>query len=910
MRLYRLLLWLCPAALRKEYGAAMAEMFARRLADAKETGFRPRARLWRRELTSVLALAIAERWKLISLGVRPRRHWSNLDAMHALAQETRHAARRLLRSPAFSLAAVLTLALAIGANTAIFAVVERVVLNPLPYSESDRLVVLDHGAASLNVGSSIGITSGLYFHYADRARTLDGAALYRSDDLTITGSGGPERVRVTHVAVPLAPVLRASPAIGRWFVEAEGRPGAPRTAILSHGLWLRRYGGSPSVIGQSIDLEGSPAEIVGVMPASFAFPETRVDIWTPELVDRSMGFGLWGYRAVARLRDGSTLERARDELNGLIAEIPQAFPSDPIALGNTQIRLTSALRTLKEDVLGRVATTLWILLAAVGLVLLVACANVANLFLVRSEARQREIAVRRALGAGRLGITRYFLAESVLLSTAGGIAGIVLADVAVRLLVSVGPATLPRLHEIRLDAVTVAYTGALSLLTAILFGAIPLWRVRELGATLHENGRTNTASRSRHRVRQLLMGGQVAAALVLLVASGLMIRSFQNMRAIDPGFDATSTLTFGIGLPDRDYPTRDAAVAAHHAIIDRLLALPGVTAASATTCLPLAGGCFANGVRIEGRVIEPGTIPPLALYRAVAGGYFEAAGMRVIRGRAIDRADVEHRTPVAVVSQSLASKFFPNQDPIGRRVASNRPPLRPGGAQPLDWLTIVGVVLDTPISALGEANPIPQLYMPMSIAGGPDAPRNSIIGPDVAVMSFIVRTASAPLGSLDAVRRAVDGVDRRLALAQVRTLQDTLDRAAAQMAFTMTLIVIAGSVTLLLGVIGIYGVMSYIVSQRTGEIGVRLALGAEPGSVARMIVREGGVVAGAGIVAGLATAFAGSRLIESLLYGISPRDPAVFASTTAILLAVALPACWFPARRAARLSPLEALRMD
>jgi predicted permease len=626
-----------------------------------------------------------------------------------------------------------------------------------------------------------------------------------------------------------------------------------------------------------------------------------------------MGFGLWNYSGVARLRDGATAEMARAELTGLIAGVPAAFPGDAGALGNVETRLTFTGRTLKEATVGSVARALWILLAAVGIVLLVACANVANLFLVRSEARQREIAVRRALGATRLGIARYFLTESVLLSIAGGALGLAIAAGAVRLLLAFGPATLPRLHEIHLDVVTVVFTAGVSVVAALACGAVPLWRSAQLASSLHEIGRGNTASRSRHRVRHLLMGAQVALALVLLVASGLMVRSLQKLRAIDPGFDPSSRLTFRIGLPNRTYQSLDAVVAGHHAILDRIAALPGVVRASATSCLPLAGGCSGNTVKIEGRVYPSGTTPPLALFRAVAGGYFETIGTPILRGRGIDRSDVERGERIVVVSDTLARKYFPGEDPIGRRLSSNRPPARAGQAVEPAWLTIVGVAADVPTRALAgpnETTRLPLLFMPLSIASGPGGQGMGPIGPDAAVMSYVVRTAVAPESILASVRREIDAVDKSLALAQVQTLQHVFDGAAAQMAFTMALLAIAAAVTLILGAIGTYGVMSYIVTQRTGEIGVRLALGAEPGNVAGMIARQGGLVALTGAAVGLGVAFAGSRLIGSLLYDVSPRDPGVFAATTAILVAVALAACWLPARRASRLSPIEALRTE
>jgi len=839
-----------------------------------------------------------------------------LDGVMAMSveniwKEAGFAARRLVRSPAFSVAAVLTLALAIGANAAIFAVVQRVLLNPLPYPDSDRLVDVDHGSQRLNLPSGLGITRGYYYQYLERSHTLDGIALYAAENATLTGDGEPERIRTTRATASLATVLRVGPAIGRWFSEDEGQPGGPQRVVLSHGLWIRRYGGDPGILGRTINLGGVSMDVIGVMPQGFAFPDPRVDVWTPQQITRSMGFGIWLYGAVARLRDGVTVADARTEMNTLIADITRAFPGDEFAAGNSAgIALFSTVRTLKEAMVGAVARALWILLVSVGLVLLVACANVANLFLVRSDARQREVAVRVALGAGRSGIARYFLAESVLLSVAGGALGLAIACGAVRLVVSAGPATLPRLAEIRVDGVAVAYTLLLSVVTAFVFGAIPLWRSIPLGPALNESGRGNTATRSRHHARRLLMGGQVALALTLLIASGLMVRSFQKMRDVDPGFNPDSVLTFRIGLPDRAYPTRAAAVAAHLAILDRLAALPGVVAVSASSGLPLGSGCMGNTLLVQNRPIPPGTTPPIARFCAVAGGYFEAMGMRLLGGRRITRDDVERSLPVVVVNEALAKRVFPNQNPLGQYVSSNAPPARAEGAPGPTPLEIVGVVSNTPSRSLAEPDAASQLYMPMSIAGGPGIPPTALLGPDVALMAFVVRSTTPPSALLPSVRGAVSLVDPKLALALVTTLQAMVDSASAQMAFTMVLLAVAAGVALMLGVIGIYGVMSYIVSQRTAEIGVRLALGAEPRSVAAMILRQGGAVAVAGAVVGLVAAFAGSRLIASLLFGISPHDPAVFAATTVLLLIVVALACWLPARSAARLSPVEALRAD
>jgi predicted permease len=616
-----------------------------------------------------------------------------------------------------------------------------------------------------------------------------------------------------------------------------------------------------------------------------------------------MGFGLFGWSGVARLRDGVTLDTARAELQGLIAGIGDAYPDDPRAIGNVATKLTFVGVPLKDRELGNVTRALWILLAAVGVVLLVACANVANLLLVRTERHQREAAVRRALGASPARLGRYFFTESVLLAGAGGTAGTVIAWGALQVLVHAGPA-LPRLHEIRLHPIAIGYIGLLSLVIAGVFGALPLWRGTSMAA-LRDSGRGHTTTRQRHRSRQLLLGAQVAMALVLLVASGLMVRSFINLRAIDPGFNPDSTLTFRIGLPPQKYQTVDAAVAAHRAIIGRLTALPGVTAAAGTTCLPLSMGCNGNTMLVEGETYPPGTLPPLALFRAISGGYFETMGMRILRGRAIERGDVDRAEPVAVISQTLARTVFRDQDPIGKRVASNVPPAKMGGPRTLVWLTVVGVVTDVPMRALNEA-PMPMLYMPLShgsaSAGG--------ILPGIGSVIFVVRTVTPPEALVPAARGALQQVDPDLALAQVSTLEELIDRASAQMTFTMALLAIAASISLVLGVIGIYGVTSYVVNQRTAEIGVRLALGAEPASITRQIVRQGGVVSLMGIAIGLIGALAGGQLIASVLYGVSARDPIVFVLMPTLLLMVALIACWIPARRAAALNPTVALRAD
>jgi putative ABC transport system permease protein len=795
--------------------------------------------------------------------------------MEDIGEEMRQAARRLVRTPAFTVPAALTLALAIGANAALFAVVHRVVLNPLPYGDSGRLIALDFGVPVRNVPSGFNsMTSRLYFHYVDRARALDGFALYRADELNLTGQRNPERIRVARTTASLASVLRVTPEVGRWFTEPEDLSGQSPVAVISHGLWVRRYGQDRAILGQIVRLEGVPTTIVGVMPPSYAFPDPRTDIWIPALLTRATASDAYNFRGIARLRNGATIADARSELTYLTRELETAHP------GNGYAQLVSTATTLIEATVGRVRSTLWILLASVGLVLLVACANVGNLFLVRSEVRQREVALRRALGAGSLAIARYYLSESALLSIAGGTIGLALASGAIYLLVAVGPTNLPRLEEVRLDSVVLAFTLALSLLSAVAFGSIPSLRLTPRSVTLHEGGHSNTASRVRHRARHLLMGGQIALALVLLVSSGLMLRSFQKLRAVDPGFNATDALTFRVGLPRSDYPDRGEVVAAHRAILDRLSALPRVTAVSVATCLPLAEQlCQGGPLFVEGRPLPAGTIAPFVRIHAVAGGYFGAMGIRLLRGHSIESRDIEREEPIVVVNEALVKVAFPNQEPIGQRIRLGNPSLAPGAPE---WLTVVGVASNTPYATLTETTPSPQLFMPMY------ASRNVNMAPRLDAMSYVVRTALPPAALAGPVRSAIGELDANLALAQVRTLQEILDRASAQTAFTMILLIIAAGVALMLGMIGIYGVMSYIVTQRTAEIGIRLALGAKPGSVAGAIVRQGAIVTLVGVAAGLVTALAGGRAIKSLLYGVSPRDPAVFAATTVLLLGVAL----------------------
>jgi predicted permease len=532
---------------------------------------------------------------------------------------------------------------------------------------------------------------------------------------------------------------------------------------------------------------------------------------------------------------------------------------------------------------------------SVGVLLLVACANVANLFLVRSEARHVEVAVRRSLGADRGSMVRYFLSESLILAGASTAIGLSLAWIATRVLVVSGPATLPRLHEVQLDGYAALFTAAIGLAAGVVLGAIPLLRKAPRSVTLHAAGRDASARGGRFAVRQLLVGAQVALALVLLAASALMARSFQNLRSIDPGFDPRSTLTFRLGLPAAEYPTHDRVVATHRAIVEGVRALPGVQAVAAANCLPLERErCVSSPLVVDGRPLTDGVPAPGVWLHGVTQDYFAAMGMRVERGRQFEPADMDGRQPVVVINRALAARYFPDEDPLGQRVKWGTGDV---------WGTIVGIVSDTPGATLIESARAPDVYTPMALTD-PDL----LGGPNPANVSYVVRTSTPPLGLLASVRQAIGAIDRNLAVAQPRTLQDIVNRASSQMAFTMVLLVIAAGVALVLGLVGIYGATAYVVSQRAGEIGVRVALGARPGHISAMILRQGGTVASIGVGIGFAAALGTGRFLESLLYGVRPNDPVTLAAVIVLLLGASLLACWLPARRAARLDPVEALR--
>lgn len=875
-RVYRVFLRLYATG-NREWAADMLETYRRRAAAVKDRGLLVRIAFHLREWSGLAWVALNSRR---GRGVAGR-HF-------------RHGARRLARNPGFALAAILTLALGMGGTVAIYAVLDSVILNPLPYPEPNELVWMDNAGPGIDLTEGLGFTPGMVYHISRHQHTMKAVGAFSTDAVTVTGDEEPERVRRALATPSLGAVLGVSPERGRWFLEGDGEPGGPPVVVLSHALWSRRYGSDPAILGRTILIDNIPTEVVGVMPPSFRFPDDEVRLWLPLHLDGTTTLGGFWLQVVGRMRPGITPSEVRSETQGLYRRLAESFPDDPggVRFILESVGISARVTSLKSSVVGPVARTLWILMGTVGIVLLIACANVANLFLVRAESRQREVAVRGALGAGRLDQVYDALVEGVLLSGLGGLAGLALAQGAVRLLVSHGPASLPRLQEVGLDGSVLVFALGVMTLAGLGFGAIPLFRGEpSIVGTLRATSGA-TASRVRVRGRSLLVAVQMALAVVLLVGSGLMVRSFLHLRTVDPGFEASpEVLTLSFGLSASEYPSSAAAAAFSQALVAGIRGLPGVEGVGVVTCLPLDGWCNGNHVSVEGRVVPDETLPPVVAVRRAGPDYFRTMGIGVLEGRVLDQTDMDGGTPVVVISRSLARGYFPQESPLGRRVALG---------SDTTWSTVVGVVEDVPaLDLMGVGDPL--IYFPLT------GPVN--IGVSTRSGAVVVRARNA-VGLLGAIRAQFADVDPDVAVARVRTTERIVADASARMAFTMVLLVLAGGVALMLGVVGIYGVISYLVGHRRAEIGVRLALGARPSEVRRMVVWEGARLAGLGLAAGMAIALGLTRLMGALLFEVEPTDPLTYAAVGLGLLGVALVASWVPARRAASTDPAGALRAE
>ncbi len=831
--------------------------------------------------------------------------WSHLDAlwifqeeltMTRLLADIRLAFRSLRRSPTFTVVAVLTLALGIGANTAIFSVVNGVLLKPLAYPDSDELLSFNFTAPGIGY-PVIPFSDDFFLFVEERQKSLEAIAMYNQDNVNLVGDADPVRVSGARVTPSTFAVLRVPALLGRTLTERDAEVGAEPVAVIAHELWQERLGGDPDVLERTEDMDGVMRRIVGVMPPGFAFPNAETRIWKPYVIDEAnLNVGNFSNPGLARMASGMTIDGAVDDAAAMLASLFEERPDDYPAALIEQAQFAPRIDSLKEVVVGDVRQALLVVLGTVGVVLLIACANVANLFLVRAEARQREVTLRAALGAGRGDLARFFLAESMILALAGGTVGVGLAAFGVRAFTTMAPVAIPRISEIGIDARVLGFTLLASLLTGLLFGMIPVLRrqARDLAGSLREGGRSVTTGQGLVSARNVLVVAQVALALVLLVGSGLMIRSFQALRTVDPGFDADGVLAVLVALPGPDYPDAEQRLAFWTEVRDRAAALPGVTAAGILNDIPMGWGRSGGSIEIEDfpSDIESGLLT-LAEKKRVGAGGLETLRVELVEGRYLNDDDGAGRFRGAVVSQSLAQHWWPGQSAIGKRLKEDADE---------DWYEIVGVVGN--VHYIDLEDPAEEvLYLPL-IAGAEESPNVS------ANMTVLLRTNGPPSALVGLMRGVVKGVDPRMPIARSETMANLLSNNMARTSFTLVMLGIAAAAAMLLGAIGIYGVISYVVGQRTQEIGVRIALGASRGSVQKMVVRRGMMVCAVGVVVGVLGALAASSALGSLLYEVNPLDPFTYVVVVAALGATALLASWLPALRASGVDPVVALRSD
>ena len=832
------------------------------------------------------------------------------------ARDVRHGLRALRHNPGFTIVALLTLAIGIGANTAVFSVVNSVLLNQLRYPKPEQLVALRQlapGAAGLaGFQDGLPLSASMYFTYSEHNRSFQSMGVWITGTASVTGLAEPEQVRVAVMSDGVLQTLGVPPAAGRWLSTADQIPRGPdpmsvsgrtATVMLSYAYWQRHFGGDRSVIGRNLTVDARPREIVGVMPRGFRVVNQEFDLIGPFALDRSRatlaGFGLQG---IARLKPGVPIARANADLARLIPIWMDSWTNGPGTNGKIYAtwRITPAIRPLKQEVVGEISDVLWVVMATIGLVMLIASANVANLLLVRAEVRQQELALRSALGAGRGRIVGSLLVESVMLGLMGGVLGVGLAYAGVRLLLNIGPANLPRLSEISIDGPTLAFTLLLSVLSGLLFGLIPALKYAgpRISAILRTAGRTASLSRERHRWRNVLVVAQVAMALVLLVSAGLMIRTFQSLRTVDPGFsDAGHLQTLRIAIPDSLVTDRERVVRMQNEIVDKFSAIPGAASAGFASQMPTESNCSNSNwdvIFAQDHTYPPGEIPPLYCFEYVSPGLFRAAGTRVMLGREFTWSEVYSRRSVAILSEGLARELWGSASvALGKHIRQ-----RPAGP----WSEVVGIVQDVRENGVAEKAPA-IVYWP-SLA-------DNAFGGVIRAATFVIRSDRAGTESfLNQLRQAVWSVNASLPVASVRTMEAIYEESLARTSFTLVMLAIAGTMALLLGIIGIYGVISYAVSQRRREIGIRLALGAQEGALRRMFVRHALKLAGIGVALGLAASAGLTRLMKSLLFGISPLDPLTYAVVPLVLVSAALLASYLPARRAAAVDPVESLRAE
>ena len=822
--------------------------------------------------------------------------------MRSLTAQLRQVLRRLGRAPFFTAVTLLTLAIGIGANTAIFSVLEGVLLKPLPYPHPEELVAVWLTAPGINL-RDVNLSPSTYFIFREQSRAFQDIGVTQGYSLNVTGLGEPEHVSGLAVTDGVLPILGVMPLLGRLFTRVDDSPGAPDTVVLTYGYWRRKFGGDRAVVGKTLTVDGQLRQIIGVLPQDFCFEDrTDLALIVPLQFDRAKTtLGQYSYDGIARLKPGVTLAQASADVARMLPIVTRSFPPPPgFSLKMFEdAQIGPNLRTLKQYVVGDVGKVLWVLMGGLGLVLLIACANVANLLLVRAEGREQELSIRAALGASRARLAGELFLESLVLALLASMLGLGLAYGALRGLLAMAPAGLPRLGEIGIDGTVVWFTLTLAVAASLLFGSIPVLKYSgaHLGTGLREGGRSLSESRQRHRSRSFLVIAQVALALVLLVSSGLMIRTFRALTGVDPGFVAPAQLqTFQVDIPDTQVKEPERVTRLQEEILHKLEAIPGVASVGLSMSVPLDGNQWSDPIYVKDRAYSPGEMQ-LQRFRFAAPGFFKTLGTPFLAGRDFTWDDTYNKHPVAIISEKVAREYWP--DPAGAlgkqiRVATKD-----------DWREIVGVVGNTRDDGMNKDAP-KCVYWPMLVA--------HFEGSDIDVrryVTFSIRTPRAGSASLlSEMRQAVWSVDPNLPLSYVRTLDELYRRSMARTSFALVMLALAGGMALLLGVVGLYGVIAYSVSQRRREIGIRMALGAQDREVTRMFVRHALALTATGVVCGLAAAPALTRLMSSLLFGVKSVDPVTYAAMSLGLVATAVLAAYLPARRAAAVNPAESLRVE
>lgn len=814
--------------------------------------------------------------------------------METLLNDLRYAVRMLIRKPGFTAIAVITLALGIGANTAIFSVVYAVLLRPLPYEDSERLVLVWTRLEKVGL-EQCWVSEPEVLDFREQSQLFESFGVISSTSFILTGGSEPEQVNGAQISTNFFSVLRAKIKAGRDFSPDEEIPGAPPVAILSHSFWQSHFGSEQSVLGSTVYLSGKPATVVGILPPNFALmvpPEAlvpaNVDVWIPYAEDYAKkNRDSHGLTVIARMKPGVTIAQAQEEMNGIASRLYTQYYTET----GFEVKVVS----LHGDIVKKMRPALLVLLAAVGFVLLIACANVANLLLGRAAAREKELAIRAAVGAGRIRLLRQLLTESVLLALLGGTAGVMLAAWGVDALLALSPADLPRIDEVKIDARVLAFTFAIAALTGVIFGLIPALKASriDLAKSLKEGSRS-VAGGGSHRLRRLIVVAEIALSLVLLVGAGLLMRSFVKLMRVDPGFDSHNVLTMKMQVPRSKYEDGPAVANFYQQLIEKVQTLPGVESASAISHLPLSGDYWGGTLTFEGvtQNAERGNQASFEVdQRVITPGYFETMKTPLLEGRSFTSQDVSGKPFVAVVDETLAHRLWPDVSPIGRRFTFGRFP-----AKPQIWVEIVGVVRHIRHHRL-DADVREQVYYPHAM--------RSFSG-----MTLAIRTTVDPSSLIGAVRDAVRSIDRDQPVYRIRTMDELVARALAPARFTLLLLLIFAGVAAVLAVVGIYGVISHAVTERTHEIGVRMALGAGAADVFKLVVGQGLILTLAGVAIGVGASFAVTRVMTGLLYEVAATDAMTFAAVPLLLTGVALVASFVPARRAMKVDPMTALRNE